>query len=72
MLLGQGMRVLHMLVRTVMVMAMGKLDGVLGHALHPTRPGRTTTWHHRLIPHWHQGRGSARHGWVRHLDRPRW
>ena len=29
MLLGQGMRVLHMLVRTVMVMVMVNVDGVL-------------------------------------------
>ena len=50
MLLGQGMRVLHMLVRTVMVMVMVKVDGVLGCALHPTRPGRTTTRRHRLRP----------------------
>ena len=72
MLLGQGMRVLHMLVRTVMVMVMVKVDGVLGRAMHPTRRGRTTTRHHRLRPHRHHGRGSARHGWVRQLDRPRW
>ena len=32
MLLGQGMRVLHMLVRTVMVMVMVKVDGVLWHS----------------------------------------
>ena len=31
-LLGQGMRVLHMLVRTVMVMVMVKVDGVLWHS----------------------------------------
>ena len=31
-LLGQGMRVLHMLVRTVMVMVMEKVDGVLWHS----------------------------------------
>ena len=30
-LLGQGMQVLHMLVRTVMVMVMVKVDGVLWH-----------------------------------------
>ena len=71
MLLGQGMRVLHMLVRTVMVMVMVKVDGVLDRALHPTRRGRITTRHHRLRPRRHHGRGSARHGWVRHLDRPR-
>ena len=29
---GQGMRVLHMLVRTVMVMVMVKVDGVLWHS----------------------------------------
>ena len=43
-----------------------------GRALHPTRQGRTTTRHHRLRPRRHHGRGSARRGWVRHLDRPRW
>ena len=32
MLLGQGMRVPHMLVRTVMVMVMVKVDGVLWHS----------------------------------------
>ena len=32
MLLGQGMRVLRMLVRTVMVMVMVKVDGVLWHS----------------------------------------
>ena len=32
MLLGQGMRVNHMLVRTVMVMVMVKVDGVLWHS----------------------------------------
>ena len=32
MLLGQGMRVLHMLVRTVMVMVMVKVDGELWHS----------------------------------------
>ena len=32
MLLGQGTRVLHMLVRTVMVMVMVKVDGVLWHS----------------------------------------
>ena len=32
MLLGQGMRVLHVLVRTVMVMVMVKVDGVLWHS----------------------------------------
>ena len=32
MLLGQGMWVLHMLVRTVMVMVMVKVDGVLRHS----------------------------------------
>ena len=32
MLLGQGMRVLHMLVRTVMVMVMVKVNGVLWHS----------------------------------------
>ena len=32
MLLGQGMRVLHMLVRTVMVTVMVKVDGVLWHS----------------------------------------
>ena len=32
MLLGQGMPVLHMLVRTVMVMVMVKVDGVLWHS----------------------------------------
>ena len=43
-----------------------------GRALHPTRQGRTTCRHHRLRPRRHHGRGSARHGWVRHLDCPRW
>ena len=32
MLLGQGMRVLHMPVRTVMVMVMVKVDGELWHS----------------------------------------
>ena len=32
MLLGQGMRVLHMLVRTVMVTVVVKVDGVLWHS----------------------------------------
>ena len=32
MLLGQGMRVLHMLVRTVKVMVMVKVDGELWHS----------------------------------------
>ena len=32
MLLGQGMRVHHMLVRMVMVMVMVKVDGVLWHS----------------------------------------
>ena len=32
MLLGQGMRVHHMLVRTVMVMVMVKVDGQLWHS----------------------------------------
>ena len=32
MLLGQGMRLHHMLVRTVMVMVMVKVDGVLWHS----------------------------------------
>ena len=32
MLLGQGMRVHHMLVRTVMVMVTVKVDGVLWHS----------------------------------------
>ena len=32
MLLGQGMRVHHMLVRTMMVMVLVKVDWVLGHS----------------------------------------
>ena len=32
MLLGQGVRVLHMQVRTVMVMVMVRVDGVLWHS----------------------------------------
>ena len=43
-----------------------------GRALHLTRRGWTTTRHHRLRPRQHHGRGSAGHGWVRHLDHPRW
>ena len=43
-----------------------------GCALHPTRRGWTTTRHHRLRPRRHHGRGPARHGWIRHRDRPRW
>ena len=48
MLLGQGMWVLHMLVRTVKVMVMVKVDGVLWHSplRHPlllgARPGSGT------------------------------
>ena len=38
MLLGQGMRVLHLLVRTVMVMVMVKVDGVLWHSPPATPP----------------------------------
>ena len=43
-----------------------------GRALHPTRRGQTLTRHHWLRVRRHHGRGLARHGWVRHLDRPRW
>ena len=55
MLLGQGMRVLHMLVRTVMVMVMVKVDGVLWHSplRHPLllgappRPRKRYRFRHR-------------------------
>ena len=58
MLLGQGMRVLHMLVRTVMVMVlvMVKVDGVLWHSplRHPLLLGAPPRPRHRYrFRHWH-------------------
>ena len=49
MLLGQGMGVLHMLVRTVMVMVMVKVDGVLWHSplRHPLLLGAPPRLRHR-------------------------
>ena len=49
MLLGQGMWVLHMLVRTVMVMVMVKVDGVLWHSplRHPLLLGAPPRFRHR-------------------------
>ena len=49
MLLGQGMRVLHLLVRTVMVTVMVKVDGVLWHSplRHPLLLGAPPQLRHR-------------------------
>ena len=49
MLLGQGMRVLHLLVRTVMLMVMVKVDGVLWHSpwRHPLLLGAPPRLRHR-------------------------
>ena len=51
MLLGQGMRVLHMLVRTVMVMVMVKVDGVLWHSRYVMVMVRVDgeLWHSRWV-----------------------
>ena len=55
MLLGQGMRVLHLLVRTVMVMVMVKVDGVLWHSplRHPLLLGAPPRLRHRYR-FWHR------------------
>ena len=49
MLLGQGVRVLHMQVRTVMVMVMVRVDGVLWHSplRHPLLLGTPPRPRHR-------------------------
>ena len=49
MLLGQGMWVIHMLVRTVMVMVMVKVDGLLWHSplRHPLLLGAPPRLRHR-------------------------
>ena len=66
MLLGQGMRVLHMLVRTVMVMVMVmvKVDGVLWHSplRHPLLPGAPPRLGHRY--RFRHRPGVLRRSWV--------
>ena len=55
MLLGQGMRVLHLLVRKVMVTVMVKVDGVLWHSplRHPPLLGARPRLRHRYRL-WHR------------------
>ena len=64
MLLGQGMWVLHMLVRTVMVMVMVKVDWVLWHSplRHPLLLGAPPRLRHRY--RFRHRPGVLRRSWV--------
>ena len=75
MLLGQGMRVLHMPVRRVMVMVMVKVDGVLWHSplRHPLLLGDPPRlrhwyrfWHRHCVP-WQSWVLLGQGMWVLHM-----